>query len=292
VKKICPVEGCGKPLRKDNKNGFCREHRRLSLVYQARQQVYKENNQEKMREYRHDYYVENKEHVLAVNAEWRVRNPEKTKEYARRGREKKPKQPKKERPKVYCTVPGCEALQTAKGLCPKHYEAERRRQGKDIDRQRAWRKANPEKSLASTMKWRAKNPEKVKAAEAARYAKDPTKNKNKVYAWREKKPQQYLLHCLKAQGKRRNNKKDVPATGLEAAIASGVREASCAACGVSGPCEIDHVIPLSWAEDCPAVQEALGQVWCYQPLCRTCNAAKRDFRIEAYLPTGDIGKEA
>lgn len=70
---------------------------------------------------------------------------------------------------------------------------------------------------------------------------------------------------------------------------SHLRDLPCAQCGKPGPSHIDHIAPLSWCADLPEVVACCEDPACYQPLCQSCNSAKYNRGVWAFVPTGTIG---
>lgn len=222
-----------------------------------------------------------------------------------------------------CSVEGCEKKRVSNGFCQKHDRLDKLATvpgfaEKERERRRKWKKANPEKVASSnrkqeqrpeararrkayrvehretcraaTARWAAENREYLSGKRKEHYAVNREKVLEQNRAWRLAHLERFRRLVRKASHKRRSTELLIDTAGLEAAIDSGMRDLPCARCQRPAPSTIDHVLPLSWA-DVSEVAAALGEAWCYQPLCGPCNSAKRNFRVECYVPTGDIGCE-
>lgn len=206
-------------------------------------------------------------------------------------------------------------------MCPKHYQTWRlandpvyaeRVRAKD----RARYAAAPEKKIAAStaryakqrldaewreaqnaaLRERTASPEaKARKSEKARRRRsDPVArvvDSRTQQRWIAENPERRRETQRVAQARRESLKAGIDPTGVKAALLAEMHLKPCARCSSPGPCEIDHIIPLSWVDGCPEVAEVLGQVWAYQPLCKSCNSAKHNKRVECYVPTGDIGME-
>jgi 5-methylcytosine-specific restriction endonuclease McrA len=192
-------------------------------------------------------------------------------ERKRRQKEKERKRLGVKSPRVRgcCSVPGCSEKHNAKGFCLEHYKA--LRYIKITETRRAYYRANREAFNVRKKEWRERNPEKVAA------------NKE---AYRER----FKESMRKKEARRRSLLAAVHPAGVTAAIDAGMRDRPCARCGALGPSEIDHVLPISWA-DVQEVRDVLANAWAFQPLCRPCNTRKGNRCVECYVPTGEIGRD-
>lgn len=172
---------------------------------------------------------------------------------------------------VGCAVAGCNKPHEALGLCAGHYSSHRYR----------GMSGSPE-FLASERARNRVRAEKMRREPAGREERLSTTRRwdrtPSGAAWRRA-----------AAARRRTLARGIDPAGIQSAIDSGMANLPCARCAAPGPSHIDHIIPLSWADGCPAVVDVLGEAWAYQPLCASCNATKRHLRLECYVPTGDIG---
>lgn len=116
------------------------------------------------------------------------------------------------------------------------------------ERAKAWRKANPEKSRATTAAWRAANPEKVKAQLAAYYAANSEKKKAYRAAYyaanlekaKEYRAKYYLAHSEKLLAYDRMRKYGLSPEAFQLIL---LRQQN--ACGIckesfSRPPDVDH----------------------------------------------------
>jgi hypothetical protein len=229
-----------------------------------------------------------------------------------------------------CSVVGCERKHKAKGLCAIHYDREKKRSEYAADpakfqqRSRENRAADPEGVRELARRYRLEHTQEIRAYDRQRASEpdrkrqasdsqkrrrrsepekfrvmdrerdsDPGRKARKLVdsqRWRSSNPERAKAVSRASSSRRRGRLRGVDPAGIQAAMDAGMFDLPCARCGKAGPCEIDHILPLSWSNECLVVA-ALGQVWCYQPLCRACNSTKRDFRLECYVPTGDIGAD-
>lgn len=178
-----------------------------------------------------------------------------------------------------CAVEGCLRSHRAKGLCSPHY----------MEHRRASNPAYKSKQLAAT---RRRNRERYREDPEFRRTKNAASKKwsesNKehhaalILQWGKDHPQRRREIDLRSSAKRRTLSAVINPSGILEAIASGMRDCPCAKCGAPGPSQIDHILPLAWA-DIPEVAAVLGFPWAYQPLCGSCNSSKGARRVEVFV---------
>jgi 5-methylcytosine-specific restriction endonuclease McrA len=179
---------------------------------------------------------------------------------------------------------------------------------KFIAYQKKYAKENREKIKVREEKWKAKNPDKVKAKDAKYRKKYSTKRAAQALAWRLANPDSVAAYReLDKRPKAKRQavwQKENPEKVNSYQHSRRTRKTQaggfytveewftlCFACGFRCLCcneikklEPDHVIPV--------VKGGTSWLWNIQPLCRTCNAKKRDkiidFRIDLDLNTTNI----
>lgn len=219
----------------------------------------------------------------------------------------------------FCTVDLCAQKHYAKGCCKNHYAQKLRAQNPekreaDNARQRERYKENPEPKKASGRRWLEKNVEQKRASDKARYWADPAKRNaesrarywanpdkhrsdamERYYqnparrmetnaAWREANREHARETGRRCRRRRRSRENRVDPEGFLSA--AHLRDLPCSCCGAPSPSEVDHILPLVWAEDCEITRKALGEAWCYQPLCKRCNASKGHSGVWCFVATG------
>lgn len=184
-----------------------------------------------------------------------------------------------------CSVEGCGKRHWVKGFCVAHYQANR------YANEPGFR----ERHLAQARARYAKNAERredMLAERRLQYAECPERRRRQRAAadrWAKSNPEAVAALRKGKNARRATRLRGVCISGIQQAIESGMVDRPCAKCAAPGPSHIDHIIPLSWVDGCPAVAEVLGHAWAYQPLCNACNPAKGARWLECYVPTGDIG---
>lgn len=189
--------------------------------------------------------------------------------------------PKVEKPE-FCSVAGCDRKAKTFGMCNRHYRKEWRATRPEIEReqQATRRAANPERHREYSNVFYARHTEKLKAKTRAFNGANPEYQTQ----WRRENPDKLQEY----DAARRNLEALVDDGGIRAAFRGGMPERRCAQCGADGPSEVDHIIPLAWVKTHPEVALLLAEAWCYQPLCRSCNASKST-NLYCFVATGDIG---
>lgn len=191
-----------------------------------------------------------------------------------------------------CTVPGCVGGKYhARGLCRRHYKAARRADpsshAADLEAERA-RRQRPEVRAANRISSERYLHSEKGAAYRENWKKTHSSQYLKSYDTARLRSPERQAERRSARRKRRSRLAGIDPAGIRAAEAAGLRQQPCAKCDAPGPNHIDHVLPLSWA-DVSEVAAVLAQSFAFQPLCARCNSQKRDYRVECYVPTGDIG---
>lgn len=233
-------EGTGKSLRYIN-NGGCEDCRRQYRreYYQdnrdeilEKQREYNQQNKEIKTEYRKRYYQENREEHLQKCAEYRRLNKE---AIARRGS-----------------------------------DWYRRNRERHAARSRQWKEANKERLRELKRAYYQANKERIRDWGVAYREANKDKIKERRKEWR-KRPESKRLKIKSTQKrralKRQNHHASYDAEALELRFSQF--DHSCAYCGSKELLSVDHFIPLSaGGADC------LGNII---PACRSCNSRKHNF---------------
>ncbi|KPI33296.1 HNH endonuclease [Actinobacteria bacterium OV450] len=138
------------------------------------------------------------------------------------------------------------------------------------DRQRQ----NPEKVRAEQKRYRTANLDKVRAAARAHYHANKAYYAAKNAEWIRENP----MANRARRARYRANKLAAPGAGVSTEQWIALRDSygCCIACmAPDGPLEPDHIVPLS--------QGGWDEVENIQPLCRACNAAKKDRFVDYRL---------
>ena len=121
------------------------------------------------------------------------------------------------------------------------------------DRKRAtsakWYKANKERGKASAQAWREANKERAQASRAVWAKANPDK-------------------CVESAHRYRTRKADNGVNLVTAAETAAIAAMPCTACKAGGPSTVDHIIPI--------VRGGAHTIGNLMPLCKSCNASKRD----------------
>ena len=108
-----------------------------------------------------------------------------------------------------------------------------------------WQKANKESRAASSAAYRIRHPDRA-------------------HAWARENPEKHNEKRRKYRARKVNNGVKLVIDTEIATIAA----MSCTACGIAGPSEVDHIIPLARGGS-----HTIGNL---MPLCKSCNSSKRD----------------
>jgi len=191
-----------------------------------------------------------------------------------------------------CSIEGCGKPHCAKGLCRKCYYAakyvaernetkERNRRwrrdnpDKIKDQHRRWRSANPHKSAEYSRRYKQKNPDKAKAR-ADKYQKENCqKLLERARQWKRAHPD------VQRAWEHRRRSRELDAVGYYTPEEWSDRVAEYG--GICPRCRtpwtrptVDHIVPLS--------KGGTNWIWNIQPLCGSCNSAKKDRHCTYYPP--------
>lgn len=141
--------------------------------------------------------------------------------------------------------------------------------------QKLWRQNNREKAAANRRLYKKRHPDKVAEQKRRAYLRDPMKHIERSRAYREKNPdagrEWKQANILKVRESTNRRRKAILENGRYEITEKFLRrlyESPCAFCGSRNRIEMDHVIPVSRGG-----YHGEGNL---QPLCKACNAAKRD----------------
>jgi len=138
----------------------------------------------------------------------------------------------------------------------------------DPDKRRAygreWMKRNPEKARAGMQRWRALHPEEHRAESRARYARHTDRLKAQIAAYHRAHPDIVRAKREKHRALRKGAAGFFTAEEWQQLVIE--YDHGCNYCGVIGPLEQDHRVPLARG----------GTNWIENilPACRGCNARK------------------
>ncbi len=192
-----------------------------------------------------------------------------------------------------CKISGCERKYSAKGFCQYHYNLAWRRANPDkqseYDARREWTPERRASRAASCRRWAEKNKEYDKARRKRYYEENRDEILRKWSVWRESNKERlaesFREWCLKhpVANRARIHKYVTSKTQAGGYFSENEWEAlldafghTCPRCGARPTLlEADHIVPVS--------KGGHSNIDNIQPLCRSCNAKKRDKTI-AYLP--------
>jgi 5-methylcytosine-specific restriction endonuclease McrA len=166
-----------------------------------------------------------------------------------------------------------ECKQCHKFICS---EIRRRNSVSYAAKRRITKKQNREKYLAKDRIWREKNRARLQAAARRRYHENPEVHVAKVLDWAKRNPQKRRNN----ENRRRTRAKQNGQLQVLPTELSRLYSSPCANCGSLNQIEADHIIPISRGG-----RHSVGNL---QPLCRSCNASKRN-RLMIEWKTSRVG---
>lgn len=138
-----------------------------------------------------------------------------------------------------------------------------------------WRKNNPEKRRANNKAYKQRNPEKIAASKKRAYERDPAKHINRTRDYRLRNPETNVIwkknNIIKVREYSNRRRKAVVTNGrfeIRNKFLIKLYNSECIFCKSKNKIEMDHSIPISRGG-----YHGEGNL---QPLCKSCNAAKRN----------------
>jgi len=128
----------------------------------------------------------------------------------------------------------------------------------------AWTEANKDRAAAKAAAWKAANRDRVAANNAAWKIANPEKVSIKKAKWASANPEKRAASKHRRRALTASNGVNAVTTAETAEIIA----MPCTACGVAGPSQVDHIIPIARGG-----AHSIGNL---MPLCRSCNASKCD----------------
>lgn len=146
---------------------------------------------------------------------------------------------------------------------------------------REWKNKNIDKVRAANKEYKKRNPDIVAASKKRAYERDPLKHIEWARKYRQLNPdagrtwkQNNVLKVRESTEKRRKTIIENGAFEIRLKFLQKLYSSPCVFCGSKERIEMDHVIPVSRGG-----KHSEGNL---QPLCRSCNASKRNKLVIEY----------
>jgi 5-methylcytosine-specific restriction endonuclease McrA len=161
-------------------------------------------------------------------------------------------------------------------MCHKHYQAASKAKDPEAHRRRdrARYQRDKAKRRAAVRAREQREPEKVKAERKSYYDRNRPKITAFIREWSRANHDKILAYAAK----RKALLLGTPGEFSTEEWADRKAEYGwlCGCCGLPKKLSVDHIVPLSWG--------GTNWIWNIQPLCKSCNSAKKNYHATYYPP--------